>query len=102
MVTPGVLHPYPRRRYRGLPRRRLRHRFHLGRPRRQGSGLPRRRHDGQGTCLLRDQRGHLLLGGRRVGLTPWSHNNCLGQGVKYPLGLPPLLGLGPWCPSPGH
>jgi hypothetical protein len=31
---------------------------------------------------------------------PQSHNNCLGQGVKYPLGLPPLLGLGPWCPGP--
>jgi hypothetical protein len=29
-------------------------------------------------------------------------NNYLGQGVKYPLGLSPLLGLGPWCPGPRH
>jgi hypothetical protein len=31
----------------------------------------------------------------RFGLTPWSHPNYLGQGVKYPLGLPPFLGPGP-------
>jgi hypothetical protein len=41
-------------------------------------------------------------GGMRFGLTPRSHPNYLDQGVKYPLGLPPLLGPGPWCPSPKH
>jgi hypothetical protein len=56
----------------------------------------------EGPTPCASQRGHLLLGDRRIGLTPRSHNNCLGQGVKYPLGLPPLLGLGPWCPSPRH
>jgi hypothetical protein len=42
------------------------------------------------------------LGDRRIDLTPRSHNNYLGQGVKYPLGPPPLLGPGPWCPGPRH
>jgi hypothetical protein len=42
------------------------------------------------------------LGGMRFGLTPRSRPNHLGQGVKYPLGLPPLLGPGPWCPGPKH
>jgi hypothetical protein len=91
----GPSGPGPRKRCRGLPRCRFRRRFHLGRLRRRRGGLPRRRHDGRGTCLLCSQRGHLLLGDRRIGLTPRSHNNCLGQGVKYPLGLPLLLGLGP-------
>jgi hypothetical protein len=35
------------------------------------------------------------LGGQADLLDPRSHNNCLGQGVKYPPGLPPLLGSGP-------
>jgi hypothetical protein len=42
------------------------------------------------------------LGGMRFGLTPRSHPNYFGQGVKYPLGPPPLLGPGPWCPDPKH
>jgi hypothetical protein len=41
------------------------------------------------------RRGRLLLGSERIDLTPRSHLNYLGQGVKYPLGLPPLLGPGP-------
>jgi hypothetical protein len=48
---------------------------------------------GAGTCSW---------GGMWFGLTPRSHPNHLGQGVKYPLGLPPLLGPGPWCPGPRH
>jgi hypothetical protein len=96
------LGPYPRRRCRRLPSRWLRHHFRLGRPRCRGNGRSRRRHDGRGTYLLCSRRGRLLLGGRRIGLTPRSHNNCFDQGVKHPLGLPPLLGLGPWCPSPRH
>jgi hypothetical protein len=44
----------------------------------------------------------LALGGMQVGLTPRSHLNYLGQGVKYPLGPPPLLGPGPWRPGPKH
>jgi hypothetical protein len=44
----------------------------------------------------------LVLGDRWIGLTPRSHPNYLGRGVKYPLGLPSLLGLGPWCPGPRH
>jgi hypothetical protein len=51
--------------------------------------------------LVRPTR-HLLLGGRRIGLTLQSHPNYLSQGVKYPLGLPPLLGPGPWYLSPRH
>jgi hypothetical protein len=66
-------------------------------------GQPARRlHDGRETSLLYGLRGHLLLRGMRFGLTPRSHRNYLGQGVKYPLGLPPLLGPGPWCPGPKH
>jgi hypothetical protein len=42
------------------------------------------------------------LGGHAVRPNPRSHPNHLGQGVKYPLGLPPLLGPGPWCPGPRH
>jgi hypothetical protein len=42
----------------------------------------------------------LLLGDMRFGLTPRSHPDYLGQGVKYPLGPPPLLGLGPRRPGP--
>jgi hypothetical protein len=37
----------------------------------------------------------LLLGNKRIGLTPRSHLRYIGQGVKYPLGLPPLLEPGP-------
>jgi hypothetical protein len=42
------------------------------------------------------------LGGHAVRPDPQSHPNHLGQGVKYPLGLPPLLGPRPWCPGPRH
>jgi hypothetical protein len=56
----------------------------------------------EGPSFLYDRCGHLLLGGMRFGLTPRSRPNHLGQGVKYPLGLPPLLGPGPWCPGPKH
>jgi hypothetical protein len=42
------------------------------------------------------------LGGRADRPDLQSHNNYLGQGVKYPLGLPLLLRLGPWCPGPRH
>jgi hypothetical protein len=45
--------------------------------------------------LMYSRHGRLLLRDRQVGLTPQSHLNYLGQGVKYPLGLPPLLGPGP-------
>lgn len=55
----------------------------------------RHRHDGQRINLLCSRHGRLLLGDMRIGLTPQSHLNYLGQGVKYPLGLPPLLGPGP-------
>jgi hypothetical protein len=58
-------------------------------------GPPRRRHDGRRTNFLCSQHGRLLLGDRRIGMTPWSHLNYFGQGVKYPLGQPPLLGPGP-------
>jgi hypothetical protein len=37
----------------------------------------------------------LLLRDRRIGLTPRNHLNYLSQGVRCPLGLPPLLGPGP-------
>jgi hypothetical protein len=74
----------PRRRCRGLPRCRLRRRSRLGRLRRRRDGLPRRRHDGPRINLLYSQRGRLLLGSERIDLTPRSHLNYLGQGVKYP------------------
>jgi hypothetical protein len=45
--------------------------------------------------LLYSRHRRLLLGNRRIGLTPRSHLNYLDQGVKYPLSLPPLLGPGP-------
>jgi hypothetical protein len=77
--SPGL-----RRRCRRLPRGRLRRHFHLGRPRRRGGGLPRRRHDGRGTNLPYGRHGRLLLGDMRFDLTPRSHPNYLGQGVKYP------------------
>jgi hypothetical protein len=48
---------------------------------------------GVGTCSW---------GGMRFGLTPRSHPHHLDQGVKYPLGLPPLLGPEPWCPGRRH
>ena len=54
-----------------------------------------RRHNGSRINLLYSRHQRLLLGDKRVGLTPWSHLNYLGQGVKYPLGLPSLLGPGP-------
>jgi len=62
---------------------------------RQRGGLPRRHHNGPRINLLYSQHGRLLLGDRQVGLTPRSHLNYLGHGVKYPLGLSPLLGPGP-------
>jgi hypothetical protein len=40
--------------------------------------------------------------GHAVRPDPWSHPNYLGQGVKYPLGPPLLLGLGPQRPDPKH
>jgi hypothetical protein len=92
--------PSLRRRCQRLPHSRLRCRFHLGRLRRRGGGLPRRRHDGRGTNLPHGRHGRLLLGNMRVGLTPRSHPDYLGQGVKYPLGPPPLLGPGPRRPGP--
>jgi hypothetical protein len=98
----GPSGPGLRRRCRGLPRCRLRRHFRLGRPRRRRGGPPRRRHNGRGTNLLYSRHGRLFLGDRRIGLTPRSHPNYLGQGVKYPLGLPLLLGPGPWCPGPRH
>jgi hypothetical protein len=55
---------------------------------------PRRSHDDLRINLLCGRHGRLLLGDRRVGLTPRGHLNHLGQGVKYPLGLPPLFGPG--------
>jgi hypothetical protein len=85
----------PRRRCRGLPCCRLRRRLHLGRPRRRRGNLPRRRHDDRRINLLCSRHGRLLLGNKRIDLTPRSHLNYLDQGVKYPLGLPPLLGPGP-------
>jgi hypothetical protein len=90
----------PRRHRRGSPRYRLRRRSHLGRPGRRRDGLPMRRHDDPRINLLYGWHGRLLLGDKRVGLTPQGHLNYLGQGVKYPLGLPPLLGPGPRWPSP--
>jgi hypothetical protein len=39
--------------------------------------------------------GRLLLGDRRVSLTPRDHLNYLGQGVKYSLSLPLFFGPGP-------
>ena len=54
-----------------------------------------RRHDGPRINLLYSRHGRLLLGDRRVGLTPRSHLNYLGRGVKYPLSLPLLFGSGP-------
>jgi hypothetical protein len=53
------------------------------------------RHDGPRINLLYSRRGRLLLRDRRIGLTLRNHLNYLGQGVKYPLGLPPLLGPRP-------
>jgi hypothetical protein len=98
----GPSGPGLRRRCRGLPCRRLRCRFCLGCPRCQRGGAPRRRHNGRGNNLLYSRHGRLFLGDGRIGLAPRSHPNYLGQGVKYPLGLPSLLGLGPWCPGPRH
>jgi hypothetical protein len=64
-------------------------------------GRPARRHrDNRGTNFPYGRHGHLLLGDMRFGLTSRSHPNYLGQGVKYPLGLPPLLGPGPRRPAP--
>jgi hypothetical protein len=65
-------------------------------------GPPGRHHNGRGTNLLYSWHRHLFLGDRRISLTPRSHPNYLSRGVKYPLGLPLLLGLGPWCPGPRH
>jgi hypothetical protein len=47
-----------------------------------------RRHNGLGINLLYDRHERLLLGDRRVGLTPRGHLNYLGQGVKYPSACP--------------
>jgi hypothetical protein len=67
-----------------------------------GGGLPGRCHNSRGNNFPHGWHGHFLSGGMRVGLTPRSHPNYLGQGVKYPLGPPPLLGPGPWRPDPKH
>jgi hypothetical protein len=56
--------------------------------------------DGPAFCAA--SAGTCSWGGRRIGLTLRSHPNYLGQGVKYPLDLPPLLRPGPWCPGPRH
>jgi hypothetical protein len=72
------------------------------RPRHQRDGLPKRSHDDPRITLLRSRHGQRSLGSRRLGLTPRGHLNYLGQGVKYPLGLPPFFGPGPRRPSPGY
>jgi hypothetical protein len=95
-----LLDPGLRRRCRGLASGRLQRCLRLGRPRRRGGDLPRRCHTSRGNNFPHDWHGHLLLGGMRFGLTPRSRPNYLDQGVKYPLGLPPLLGPGPRRPSP--
>jgi hypothetical protein len=56
--------------------------------------------EGPASCAA--SAGTCSWGDGQIGLTPRSHNNYLGQGVKYPLGLPSLLRLGPWCPGPRH
>jgi hypothetical protein len=56
----------------------------------------------RGSPLLRSRHRQRFLGNRRLGLTPWGHLNYLGQGVKYPLGLPPFFGPGPRRPGPGY
>jgi hypothetical protein len=71
-------------------------------PEAPGGGLPGQCHDSRGNNFPHGWHGHLLSGGMRVGLTPRSDPNYLGQGVKYPLGPPPLLGPGPWRPGPKH
>jgi hypothetical protein len=57
--------------------------------------LHRRRHDDRRINPLCSRHGCLLLGNKRIVLTPRSRLNYIGQGVKYPLGVPPLLGPGP-------
>jgi hypothetical protein len=89
------LGPRPRRRCQGLPRCWLWHHPRLGHPGRQRDGLPRRSHDDLRTNLLCGRHGRLLLGDRRVGLTPQGHLNYLGRVTKYPLGLPLFFGPGP-------
>jgi hypothetical protein len=59
------------------------------------SSLPRHRRSGRRVDLLRDQHGHLPLEDRGVGLTPRSQHSHPNRGARCPLGLPPLLGLGP-------
>jgi hypothetical protein len=77
------------------PRCRLRHHPRLGHPGRRRDGPPRRSHDDLRINLLCGRHGQRLLGHRRVGLTPRGYLNYLGQGVKYPLGLPLFFRPGP-------
>jgi hypothetical protein len=85
----------PRGHHQGLPRYRLRHHPCLGRPGRRRDGLPRRKHDDLRISLLCYRHRERLFRDRRVGLTPRGHLNHLGQGVKYPLGLPLFFRPGP-------
>jgi hypothetical protein len=62
---------------------------------RRRDGPPRRSHDDLRINLLCSRHRQQLLGHRRVGLTPWGYLNYLGQGVKYPLGLPLFFRPGP-------
>jgi hypothetical protein len=65
----------------------------------RGGGLPRHRHGDLRVAPLRCPRGRRLSGSRRLGLAPWGRLNSSSRGVKYPLGLPPPLGLGPRRPD---
>jgi hypothetical protein len=66
------------------------------------NGLPRCSHDDPRITLVRSRHGQRFSGNRRLGLTPRGHINYLGQGVKYPLGLPLFFGPGPRRPGPGY
>jgi hypothetical protein len=89
----------PRQRRRGPLRRRLRHHPCFERPGRLGGGLLRHRHDDLGAAPLRCRRGRRLSGSRRPGLAPRGRFGSSSRGVKYPPGLPPLLGPGPRRPD---
>jgi hypothetical protein len=64
--------------------------------------MPRRGHDDPRITLLRSRHGQRFLGNRRLGLTPRGHLNYLGQGFKYPLGLPLFFRPGPRRPGRGY
>jgi hypothetical protein len=67
----------------------------------RGGGLPRHCHGDLRVALLRCRRGRRLSGSRRLVLAPRGCLNSSSRGVKYPLGLPPLLGPGPRRPNSG-